>query len=222
MRKQPGFSLAAVLTLALGIGSTTAIFSTVYAVMLQPLPYREPERLVAVLKKNPPRGWRNNPVAAADVIAWRDRTRVFEGLAAFASASCALTGGAGAEEDPCEVVESGLFPLLGVTPFIVRTFTAEEDQPNAPGAASLSHGLWQRRYGADRAAVGKAIEINGRVHTIVGVMPSGFSHLYSAVRARPAAVDLRHRPASDQRMEPLPGGRALQPGCHAGICPGGA
>jgi predicted permease len=181
--RRPGFTVAAVVTLALGIGATTAIFSTVYAVLLQPLPYRDPDRLVAVLKKNPPRGWRNNPLAATDVIAWRDRTRIFEGLAAFTDASCVLTGSAGAEEDPCDVIESRLFPLLGVSPFIGRTFTAREDQANDARAAMLSYGLWQRRFGADPTAVGKAIEINGNVHTIVGVMPAGFSHLYSSPHA---------------------------------------
>lgn len=153
----------------------------------------------------------------------RDQTSVFEGLAAFTSASCVLTGSAGAEEDPCDVIESRLFPLLGVTPFIGRTFTPEEDQPNGPRAAMLSYGLWQRRFGADPAAVDKALDINGHVHTIVGVMPAGFSHQYSSPSApRPAAMDLRHRPAGDQRVEHLPGGRALQAGCHASIRPGGA
>ena len=178
--KDRAFTTASILTLALGIGATTAIFSTVYAVLLQPLPYRDPERLVAVLKRNPPRGWRNNPVAAVDVIAWRDRTKAFEGLAAFTGASCVLTGSAGAEEDPCEVIESRLFPLLGVTPFLGRTFAAEEDQANGARAVILSYGLWQRRFGADPAAIGRAIEINGSMHTIVGVMPAGFSHLYSS------------------------------------------
>ena len=114
------------------------------------------------------------------MIAWRDRTKAFEGLAAFTGASCVLTGSAGAEEDPCEVIESRLFPLLGVTPFLGRTFTAEEDQANGARAVILSYGLWQRRFGADSAAIGMAIEINGSVHTIVGVMPAGFSHLYSS------------------------------------------
>jgi putative ABC transport system permease protein len=180
LRKDRAFTIASILTLALGIGATTAIFSTVYAVLLQPLPYRDPERLVAVLKKNPPRGWRNNPVAAVEVIAWRDRTKAFEGLAAFTGASCVLTGSPGAEEDPCEVIESRLFPLLDVTPFLGRTFTAEEDQANGARVVILSHGLWQRRFGADTAALGRAIEINGNVHTIVGVMPAGFPHLYSS------------------------------------------
>jgi putative ABC transport system permease protein len=180
LRKDRAFTIASILTLALGIGATTAIFSTVYAVLLQPLPYRDPERLVAVLKKNPPRGWRNNPVAAVEVIAWRDRTKAFEGLAAFTGASCVLTGSPGAEEDPCEVIESRLFPLLGVTPFLGRTFTAEEDQANGARVVILSHGLWQRRFGADTAALGRTLEINGKVHTIVGVMPAGFPHLYSS------------------------------------------
>jgi len=177
--KDRAFTTASILTLALGIGATTAIFSTVYAVLLQPLPYRDPQQLVEVLKKNPPRGWRKNPVSAVEVIAWR-QANTFDGLAAFTGASCVLTGGAGPEEDPCELAESRLFPLLGVMPFIGRAFTAEEDQANGARAAILSYGLWQRRFGADAAAIGRAIEINGKVHTIVGVMPAGFSHLYAS------------------------------------------
>jgi len=174
------FTAASILTLALGIGATTTIFSTVYAVLLQPLPFREPEQLVAVLKRNPPRGWRQNPVAPVDVLGWRERTRVFEDLAAYTGASCVLTGSAAAEESPCELIESRLFPVLGVTPFLGRGFTAEEDQANGPRAAILSYGLWQRRFGANPAAVGTAMEINGNVHTIVGVMPADFSHLYAS------------------------------------------
>jgi putative ABC transport system permease protein len=177
--KDRAFTSASVLTLALGIGATTAIFSTVYAVLLQPLPYRESAQLFEVLKKNPPRGWRNNPVAAADIIGWR-QAKAFDGLAAFTGASCVLTGGAGAEEDPCEIAESHLFPLLGVTPFIGRGFTPAEDQATSARAAILSYGLWQRRFGADPAAVGRAVEISGNMHTIVGVMPAGFSHLYAS------------------------------------------
>jgi len=180
--KDRAFTTASILTLALGIGATTAIFSAVYAVLLQPLPYRDPEPLVQVLKKNPPRGWRNNPISAVDVIAWR-QAKVLDGLAAFTAASCVLTGGPGAEEDPCEIAESRLFPLLGVSPFTGRTFTSEEDQANGARAAILSHGLWQRRFGADADAIGRAIEINGTVHTIVGVMPPGFSHLYASPSA---------------------------------------
>jgi putative ABC transport system permease protein len=177
--KDRAFTTASILTLALGIGATTAIFSAVYAVLLQPLPYRDPQHLVAVLKKNPARGWQNNPISAVDVIAWR-QANALDGLAAFAGASCVLTGGAGAEEAPCEVAESRLYPLLGVAPFIGRTFTTDEDQANGARTAILSYGLWQRRFGADTAAIGRAIVINGTVHTIVGVMPPGFSHLYAS------------------------------------------
>ena len=162
-------------------------------------------------------------MAAVDVIAWRDRTKAFEGLAAFTGASCVLTGSAGAEEDPCEVIESRLFPLLGVTPFIGRTFTAEEDQANGARAVILSYGLWQRRFGADPAAIGRAIEINGSMHTIVGVMPRRvLAPLLVTVRGRPAAVDFGYRPAADKRVERLPGGRTFQTRRDTGICAGGA
>ena len=181
--KDRAFTTASILTLALGIGATTAIFSTVYAVLLQPLPFRDPGQLFEVLKKNPPRGWRTNPVAAVDVISWRQQSDVFDNLAAYTGASCVLTGNSGSEEAPCEIAESRLFPLLGVAPFLGRSFTADEDQPGGARAAVLSYGLWQRRFGADPSALGRAIEINGNMHTIVGVMSPGFSHLYASPHA---------------------------------------
>ena len=139
-----------------GSAPTSAIFSTVYAVLLQPLPYRDPQRLVEVLKKNPPRGWRNNPISAVELITWR-QANVFDGLAAFTGASCVSPAAPAPRKIACEVTESRLFPLLGVTPFIGRTFTAEEDQANGARAAILSYGLWQRRFGADPAAIGRAM-----------------------------------------------------------------
>lgn len=180
--KDRAFTTASIVTLALGIGATTAIFSTVYAVLLQPLPYRDSEQLVFVLKKNPPRGWRNNPISPVELFAWR-QTKVFDDLAAFSVTSCVLTGDAGAEEAPCEIAESRLFPLLGVSPLLGRSFAADEDQSGGGRAAILSYGLWQRRFAADPAALGRAILINGTMHTIVGVMPAGFSHVYASPRA---------------------------------------
>jgi predicted permease len=178
LAKSPGFTAVAVLTLALGIGANTAIFSAVYAVLLKPLPFKDPGRLVFVEKKNPPRGWVRNPVSPAEILAWRSESGAFEDMAAYTQESCVLTGRNEPEEDPCERVSGNLFPVLGVSPFLGRTFSADEDRAEGPRAAILSYGLWRRRLGADERVIGHAIELNGASTTIVGVMPPNFSHLY--------------------------------------------
>jgi len=146
LRKTPAFTAVAVLSLALGIGANTAIFSALYADLLKPLPFRDRDRLVFMRKKNPPRGWIRNPVSPAEILAWRNESGVFEDIAAFSPSSCVLTGVAGAEEDPCEISSSNLFPLLGVTPVRGRAFSSEEDKPEGVRVAVLSYGLWQRRF----------------------------------------------------------------------------
>ncbi len=180
LAKSPGFTGVAVLTLALGIGANTVIFSAVYAVLLKPLPFKDPDRIVFIEKKNPPRGWIRNPISPPEILAWRDESGVFEDMAAFTHASCVLTGAGEAEEDPCEVASSNLFPLLGVAPIRGRTFSADEDKAEGPRAAILSYGLWLRRFGGDESVIGRAIELNGASYTIVGVMPASFSHLYAS------------------------------------------
>jgi len=179
LARSPGFTAVAVLTLALGIGANTAIFSAVYAVLLKPLPFKDPGRLVFVEKKNPPRGWIRNPISPAEILAWRDESGAFEDLSAYTQASCVLTGVGEPEEDPCEKISGNLFAVLGISPLRGRTFSADEDRTEGPRAAILSYGLWRRRFGADERAIGRAIELNGASTTIVGVMPANFSHLYA-------------------------------------------
>jgi len=180
LRKSPGFAAVAVLTLALGIGANTAIFSIVYAVLLKPLPFKDSHRLVFIAKKNASRGWDRNPISPAEILAWRNQSGAFEDIAAYTQRSCVLTGVGEAEEDPCEVISGNLFPLLGVAPSRGRTFSAEEDEAEGPRAAILSYGLWQRRFAADEKVIGAVIDIDGVSYTIVGVMPSNFSHLYAS------------------------------------------
>ena len=179
LAKTPGFTAVAVLTLALGIGATTAIFSAVYAVLLKPLPFPDAGRLVFVEKKNPPRGWVRNPISPTEILAWREQSGAFEDLAAYTQSTCVLTGAGEAEEDPCEVASSNLFHVLGAAPLLGRTFSPDEDQPDAPHVAILSYGLWRRRFGENPTAIGRAIEINHASYTITGVMPANFSHLYA-------------------------------------------
>src|SRR5882762_7454104 len=180
LRKSPGFTTVAVVTLALGIGVNTVIFSAFYAVLLKPLPFEGSDRLVFIAKKNASRGWDRNPISPAEILAWRNQSGAFEDIAAYTQRSCVLTGVGEAEEDPCEVISGNLFPLLGVAPSRGRTFSAEEDEAEGPRAAILSYGLWQRRFAADEKVIGAVIDIDGVSYTIVGVMPSNFSHLYAS------------------------------------------
>ena len=180
LRKSPGFTTVAVLTLALGIGANSVIFSAVYVLLLKPLPFKGSDRLVFILKKNPPRSWTRNPISPAEILAWRYQSGAFEDVAAYTQKSCVLTGAAEAEEDPCEVVSSNLFPLLGVPPIRGREFSADEDKPEGPRVAIISYGLWQRRFAADEKVIGSTFDVNGESYTIVGVMPANFSHLYAS------------------------------------------
>ena len=179
LAKSPVFTATSAFTLALGIGANTVIFAAVYAVLLKPLPYKDSDRLVFIEKKNPERGWVRNPISPSEILAWRNESGVFVDVAAYTQEACVLTGLGEAEEDPCEMVSSNLFPLLGVSPLRGRTFSAEEDKAEGPRAAILNYGLWQRRFGAAESAIGRTIDLNGSSYTIVGVMPANFSHLYA-------------------------------------------
>jgi putative ABC transport system permease protein len=178
-RREPGFTVLAVLILALGIGANTAIFSAVYAVLLRPLPFKDASRLVFIRKQNPSRGWTRNPISPPEILAWRDQSGVFEDMAAIHGQSCALTGDLEAEADPCEVISSNLFSVLGIEPFRGRTFSAKEDKPEGARVALLSYALWRRRFGADESVLGRPITINATSYTVIGIMPSNFSRLYS-------------------------------------------
>ncbi|MGB7926482.1 MAG: ABC transporter permease, partial [Pyrinomonadaceae bacterium] len=173
--KKPGFTLVAVLALALGIGANTAIFSVVNAVLLRPLPFNEPERLVMVWEHNRTRGRDMNVINPGNFLDWRDQNTVFEQIAAFYDSQYNLTGdAANPEEVPAQVVTTNLFSLLGVNAELGRTFVDEEGQDGRDNVAVLSHGLWQRRFGGATDVVGKTIMLNGQSHTIVGVMPADF------------------------------------------------
>ena len=180
LSKSPGFAAVAVITLALGIGANTVMFSAVYALLLKPLPFNGSDQLVFIEKKNPSRGWDRNPISPAEILAWRNQSGAFEDIAAYTQRTCVLTGAGEAEEDPCEVISSNLFPLLAVAPSRGRPFSVEEDGPQGPRAAILSYGLWQRRFGADEKVIGRALDVNGDSYTVVGIMPSNFSHLYAS------------------------------------------
>jgi predicted permease len=166
--KSPGFALAAILVLALGIGANTSIFSVVYSVLLKPLPYRDPGRLVVALHEG------KYPVAPADFLDYREQVHAFEHLAAAQAWSGSLAGAEKAEEIPGLQVTADLFTTLGVAPLLGRTFTTGEDQPGAPRALVIGYGLWKRQFGGNPKVVGQTIKLTDRDYTIVGVMPPQF------------------------------------------------
>jgi putative ABC transport system permease protein len=177
--KSPGFAAVAVLTLALGIGANTAIFSLVNAVLLRPLPYKDADQLVMVWEQNPHRGWFQNIVSGENFLDWRKQNRVFAGMAAFQSHSFNLTGDNQPEEIAGEQVTTNLFSVLGVQPLRGRLFLPEEER-NERAAAIVSYGLWQQRYGADPTLVGKQITLNGYNYPVIGILPATFSDDYSS------------------------------------------
>ncbi len=178
LTKNPGFTAVAVLTLALGIGATTAIFSVVYAVLLRPLPYREPERLVQLYETGLRAGGSRDWVSFPHFLDWRRQNQVFEDVGAYRYWVFTVTGGEAPESVIGLQVTSGIFNVLGVSPLLGRTFLAEEDQPGKGNVVVLDHGFWQRRFAADRSVTGRQITIEGQTCTIVGVMPADFQFPY--------------------------------------------
>ncbi|HET9373050.1 MAG TPA: ABC transporter permease [Vicinamibacterales bacterium] len=170
--KTPAFTLVAVLTLALGIGATTAIFSVVNGVLLRPLPFSMPDQLVRVHEVVPQYG--TFSVAPANFLDWRQQQTVFSRIAAYSSASATFTDGETAERIPGAQVSWDLIELLGVGPARGAGFTAAQDAPGANRVLVISHGLWQRRFGGDPGVVGRTVTVNGQPMTILGVMPEGF------------------------------------------------
>jgi len=173
--KNPGFTLIAVFTLALGIGANTAIFSVVNAVLLRPLPYAEPERLVW-LWGNVRGGTSRASVSPPDFLDYREQNRSFEQLGAFYSPgiSVNLTGDGEPERLRGSAVTANYFDLLGVKPALGRAFVAEEEAAGRSQVVILNHGLWQRRFGADPAIIGKTITLNDSTFNVIGVAPAGF------------------------------------------------
>ena len=173
--KSPGFSLVAILTLALGIGANTAIFSVVNALLLRPLPYADPGRVVMLWQNLKARGGPAQEWATpGNFVDWRDTRSLFEKTAAVQGWQPTLTGVAEPEPLRGEQVTQEYFDVLGVQPALGRVFRPEEDVPNAPRVVVLGHGLWMRRFGGDRAIIGRSITLGGEPHEIIGVMPETF------------------------------------------------
>jgi hypothetical protein len=172
--KHPGFTFIAVLTLALGIGVNTALFSVINAVLLRPLPYAEPERLAQLYEANAQQGYDRFAFSLANFVDHRDQQTGFEQMAAYFRRDSNLTGAGEPERVQVAVVSASFFPLLRVQPLLGRGFLTEEETPGKHRVAVLSYGLWQRRFGADPGILNQPITLGGNVYTIVGVLPSNF------------------------------------------------
>jgi putative ABC transport system permease protein len=203
LRRSPGFAAAAILTLGLGMGATTAIFSVIRAVLLAPLPYSEPDRRVMIWSR-----WKafgKTWVADAEVFDYRRMCPSFESVAAWGSGEANLTG----DGEPVRVgvasITANAFDTLGARPYLGRGFTPEEDRPGGPPVAVLGYGLWQRRYGGDPSVLARAIDLDGVLTRVVGVMPPGFalptdftadaaapSQLWIPLRIDPAELTRNH------------------------------
>ncbi|MGB8459598.1 MAG: ABC transporter permease [Candidatus Acidiferrum sp.] len=177
LAKNPGFTAIAILTLALGIGANTAIFSVVNGVLLRPLPFRDPSRLVLIAEKS------SFPVISTsyeNYMDWRDQSHSFESMEATRGGAITLTGAGEPERLNVQMATAGLFPMLGINPHIGRTFLPEEDRAGGAPVVLLSYGLWQRRFGGSQDIIGKAINLDSQPYTVVGVLPSGFQILQPA------------------------------------------
>ncbi len=181
LRKSPGFTTVALLVLTIGIGANVAIFSVVNTVLLRPLPYRDPARLVMIWESLPGIGFNQVGTATGEYLDYRDRNRVFSGIAGYKNDTANLTGSGQPERIPITRASANLFSVLGVQPMLGRTYSAEEDRPGAAKVAILSYGLWKRRYGADGSILGRTIDLDGQPYTVIGVMPASFHFPFSSL-----------------------------------------
>ncbi|HEX7330804.1 MAG TPA: ABC transporter permease [Pyrinomonadaceae bacterium] len=173
--RRPGFTLIAVVTLAVGIGANTAIFSAIHALLLKPLPFPELDRVVAIWDKMPSRGVMHNEVAVANYLDWQSQSQSFEQLALYRWWNANLTGIDPPERIQGFLVTANYLDALGMKPIMGRNFLAEESQPGKDAVAIITHSLWQRRFGGDPNILNKTITINSIVRTVVGVLPEHFN-----------------------------------------------
>jgi putative ABC transport system permease protein len=208
--KQPGFTLIAVLTLALGIGANTAIFSVVNGVLLRALPFAEPERILSVWATDAKRGQDRRGVSYPNFADWQAQQTAFERFAAFEGTSATLTGAGTPEQLRGLNASHDLFPLLGVQPLLGRWFSEQEAQANDATAVVISAGLWQRRFGADPQMLARAITLDGQPAVVVGIMPASFRFPLDA--SRPAEFWKLLKPDEERGNNHLSVVARLKPG----------
>lgn len=190
LARNPAFTVVAVLTLALGIGANTAIFSVVDQLLLRPLPYPDAERIVMLWEVAPDGSMPQNPVSVANYQSWHQQTRSYEGMAAFVDQRVNLTGFGEPEEIVLQYATPELFQVLGFKPVLGRGLTERDTLPNSDPVVVVSHDFWRQRLGGDPRVIGKTVQLNGSPSTIVGVLPPGFRwHIRQAsIASRPAEV----------------------------------
>src|SRR5262245_3076283 len=207
--RNPGFAAVAALTLALGIGANTAIFSVVNAVLLRPLPYAEPERLVTLAYYHAMSGF--EVVHEPDFLEWREQGKAFEKVAAYTYRTVDLSGSGEAERLNAALVSADLFSTLGVGPALGRVFTSDEDRVGGAPVVILSHALWRRRFGGDPQIVGRSIILDGKSHTVIAIMPPGFQFPGGRDLWTPLALDV-NRALRGERVMILSVIARLKPG----------
>lgn len=190
--KRPGFAMVAVVTLALGIGASTVIFTVVDAALLRGLPYKSPDRLYHLWERTPKQEFPKREFSYPDYQDYQQNS-VFEGLAAYGGGGAILSGYGEPESVMAPRASANFFSVLGVDPIIGRTFQPGEDTPGAPGVTVVTYGLWQRRFGGDPGVVGQAVTINGESYSIVGVLPASFQFAL-----RPSDLWLPYQPTQSQ------------------------
>ena len=171
--KKPGFTLIAVMTLALGIGASTAIFTVVDAALLRGLPYKSPERLYHLWESTPQKEFAQREFSYPDYQDYQ-KNQVLEGIAAYTGGGAIMSGRGEPERVLAPAASANFFSLLGVEPLIGRTFQPGEDNPGAPRVTVLTYGMWQRRFGGDQGILGQSLTLNGDSYTVVGVLPASF------------------------------------------------
>lgn len=194
LRKYKGFSLAIILTAALGIGANVTIFSVLDAVILEPLPYKDPDRLVRLSESNLGQRQNESPVSVPNFQDWQRQQSSFEEVSALEFATFNLTGRGEPQRVAAARITANLVSMLGVVPALGRPFLPEEEKPGANKVALLSNGLWQRQFGGDQSIVNQTIQLNGGSYTVVGVMPPGFQFTGARELWVPFVIDPQKEP----------------------------
>jgi putative ABC transport system permease protein len=209
---RPAFTLIAVLALALGIGANSAIFSIVHTILMQPLPYRAPERLVMLWHTYPQLNLPQATLSVPSYLEYRDNAGVFESVAARQGWSVNLTGAGEPERVQGARVTANFLKTLGVQVARGRDFLAEEDRPGSERVVLLTDGLWRRRFGADPATVGSLVSLNGEAHTVIGILPPGFSFFQLTDLLKPIAFTPEQMNPTNHGFEFLTGVARLREG----------
>lgn len=186
--KNPALSLTIVITVALGIGANATIFGVINAVLLEPLPYKDPDRLVRLWQSNPSQNQTEGPVSVPNFLDWQNQQTTFEQLAALEFATFNLTGSGEPQRIPAARITANLIPTLGVAPAVGRSFSTEEEKGHGR-VVMLSDGLWRRQFGADPAVVNRTIQLDGESYTVIGVMPAGFQFTGKRELWMPLVID---------------------------------